>query len=124
MGKVKAGAKPAAIDIGPDELRIVRRILKDHVPGHPVWAFGSRATGRAKPYSDLDLAVITEAPLSLATRSALAEAFSESDLPWRVDVVDWSTTAEPFRRIILRDKVVMQRRSAARRSTQSAASAG
>ena len=64
--------------------------------------------GKAKPYSDLDLAIITETPLPLATRAALAEAFSESDLPWRVDVVDWSITSEAFRKIIARDKAVLQ----------------
>jgi hypothetical protein len=59
-------------------------------------------------HSDLDLAVIGEQPLSMGVSGALAEAFSESDLPWRVDVVDWATTSETFRRIIERDKVVVQ----------------
>ena len=76
--------------------------------------FGSRARGQAKPHSDLDLAIITGEPLPLSTLAALAEAFSESDLPWRVDVVDWSTTSEPFRKIIARDKVVLQPVSAPR----------
>jgi type I restriction enzyme S subunit len=39
---------------------------------------------------------------------AIAEDFSDSDLPWKVDVVDWATTAESFRKIIERDKVVVQ----------------
>ena len=89
-------------------------ILHAHVPRHPVWAFGSRARGQAKPYSDLDLAIITDQPLPLRALAALAEAFSESDLPWRVDVVDWSTTSETFREIIARDKVVLQPVSAVR----------
>ena len=89
-------------------------ILHAHVPRHPVWAFGSRARGQAKPHSDLDLAIITDQPLPLSTQAALAEAFSESDLPWRVDVVDWSTTSEAFREIIARGKVVLQPLSTAR----------
>jgi type I restriction enzyme S subunit len=101
-------ASSPTIDIEPYHLRIVTDILRRHVPRHPVWAFGSRATGTAKPYSDLDLAIITDQPLPLASQAALAEAFSESDLPWRVDVVDWSTTSESFRKIIARDKVVLQ----------------
>jgi predicted nucleotidyltransferase len=96
------------IDIRPDLWPIVRDILRRHVPDREVWAFGSRATGKAKPYSDLDLAVIADAPLPLQVGAALVEDFSESDLPWRVDVVDWATTQPGFRRIIARDKVVVQ----------------
>lgn len=79
-----------------------------HVPQLPVWAFGSRATGKAKPYSDLDLAIISPEPMSLAQVAALAEAFSDSSLPWKVDIVDWASTSPAFRRIIERDKVVLQ----------------
>lgn len=64
-----------------DHWDTVRRILYQHVPQHAVWAFGSRARWSAKPYSDLDLAVITQQPLPLAVSAALAEAFSESNLP-------------------------------------------
>jgi type I restriction enzyme S subunit len=97
------------IDIRPEHWQIVRRILRQHVPGHEVWAFGSRAGRTAKPYSDLDLAIIGDEPLPLSVRAALAEAFSDSDLPWRVDIVDWATAGEPFRRIIENGKVVVQR---------------
>ena len=96
------------IDVTPAQWEIVRDILGVHVPQWPVWAFGSRATGAAKPYSDLDIAIITTRPVGLQCIAELAEAFSESDLPWKVDVVDWSTTSEHFRRIIERDRVVLQ----------------
>lgn len=46
--------------------------------------------------------------MALQRIAALAEAFSESDLPWKVDIVDWTTTSERFRRIIERDNVVLQ----------------
>lgn len=96
------------IDIRPDHWAIVRDILQRHVPQYAVWAFGSRAKWTAKEYSDLDLAIITDSPLPLATSAALAEDFSESDLPWKVDIVDWAETSETFRKIIERDRVVVQ----------------
>lgn len=96
------------IDVSPDNWRIVRDILRRHVPQCDVWAFGSRARCASKDYSDLDLAIITDEPLSLSVSAALADDFSESDLPWKVDVVDWATTSEPFRKIIERDKVMVQ----------------
>ena len=99
------------IDIRPDHWEIVRVILHAHVPQHEVWAFGSRATWQAKPYSDLDLAILMAEPLPLALSAALADAFSEAELPWRVDVLDWATTSAAFRAIVQRDKVVVQQKS-------------
>jgi type I restriction enzyme S subunit len=87
----------------------VRDILRRRVPGYEVWAFGSRARGAAKRYSDLDLAIISDTALPLGIGADLADDFSESDLPWRVDVVDWATTSPAFRAIIAHDKVVVQR---------------
>lgn len=97
-----------AIDIRPDHWAIVRDILQRHVPQYAVWAFGSRAKWTAKEFSDLDLAIITDKPLPLSISAALADDFSESDLPWKVDIVDWAATSEAFRKIIERDKVVVQ----------------
>lgn len=96
-----------AIDIRPDHWQIVRHILRLRVPQYAVWAFGSRAKWTAKPHSDLDLAIITDKPLPLSVSAALADDFSESNLPWKVDVVDWAATSESFRKVIERDKVVV-----------------
>ncbi|MEI6987099.1 MAG: restriction endonuclease subunit S, partial [Rhodospirillaceae bacterium] len=93
------------IDIRPDHWEVVRDILSKHVPQYEVWAFGSRAKWTAKPYSDLDLAIVTDKPLPLAVSAELADEFSDSDLPYRVDVVDLFGVSESFRTIIERDKV-------------------
>ena len=91
----------AALAIRLEHLEIVVRLLRAHLLAEAcAWAFGSRVTGRAKPYSDLDLAIDAARPLSLDDSAALAEAFSESDLPYKVDLVDWWRTGERFRRII------------------------
>ncbi|WP_395830682.1 restriction endonuclease subunit S [Elstera sp.] len=105
---------PPLIDLHPDHWAIVRDILQTHVPQYPVWAFGSRATWKAKEFSDLDLAIITETPLPLDVAASLREAFSDSDLPWKVDVVDWASTSATFREIIARDKVEVQEGGAVR----------
>lgn len=96
------------VDVRADLWDTVQRILQTHVPQHEVWAFGSRVHGAVKPYSDLDLAIITQHPLPLSVLGSLQDAFAESDLPWRVDVVDWACTSESFRRIIEQNKVVVQ----------------
>lgn len=98
----------SSIDLRADHLQWVLDILAKNIPDREVWAFGSRVQGRAKPYSDLDLAVMGEQSLSLVTLAALADDFAESDLPIRVDIVDWATTKDNFRQIIARNKVVLQ----------------
>lgn len=72
----------------PQERAIVLRILNEIVPDREVRAFGSRVTGKAKPFSDLDLAIMGDEPLPLETRAWLEDAFSESELPWKVDILD------------------------------------
>lgn len=96
------------IDARPEDLETVLEILRKHVPTRRVVAFGSRATGRSKPFSDLDLAVMGESSVSIATLAALADEFDESTLPFKVDIVDWATTAQSFRDIIARDAVTLQ----------------
>ncbi len=97
------------LDVAPEYLHIIMQILQKHVPQYAVWAFGSRVKGTAKPYSDLDLAVITsEQALPLSIHAALAEAFSESDLPWKVDIVDWQLASPDFRRIIESHHIVLK----------------
>lgn len=88
------------LDLTPEHLAEVRRILQRHVPGCTVRAFGSRVHGNAKPFSDLDLAVMGDVPLDFRHLAALRDAFAESNLPFRVDVVDWAATSEAFRGII------------------------
>ncbi len=92
----------------PDDLELVRKILQTHVPGREVLAFGSRVNGRARKYSDLDLAVVGDTPLPLATEAQLENHFVYSHLPFKVDVLDWSRLSESFRATILKCAVKIQ----------------
>lgn len=100
------------VDISDSQWGIVKSILQEHLPDHEVRALGSRANWRdkwwANPFSDHDLTVIDEPPLMLDVFAALAEHVVESDLSWKVDVIDWATSSAAFRKIIERDKVVLQ----------------
>ena len=96
------------LDLSPEHEAILLETLARHVPtGIAVWAFGSRTKGNARRYSDLDLALAGKHPLPAALLSDLADAFDESDLPWKVDLLDWATTSEAFRKIIDEDRVIL-----------------
>ena len=98
----------AVLDIDPAEEAIVRNILAQHVPaGVAVSVFGSRATGKARRYSDLDLAFQGDGALPPSLLADLAEAFDESDLPWKVDLLDFAGAGQAFRKIIDQDRVLL-----------------
>ena len=96
------------LDLRPDHWAIVCGVLRRNVPDRKVLAFGSRATWTAKDYSDLDLAILGDEPLSPDATSALAEGFRGSNLPFKVDLVDWARIDETFRDIIRCDGVAVQ----------------
>jgi predicted nucleotidyltransferase len=95
-----------AIDISPGALAIVSSILRTHLPaGTRAWVFGSRAIGGARRYSDLDLALEADQPISLDQIAAVSTELSESDLPFKVDVLDLRTIEPRFRALIEPDMV-------------------
>ncbi|HXU93643.1 MAG TPA: nucleotidyltransferase domain-containing protein [Gallionella sp.] len=96
------------LDVRPDHLEVVRKILRRNVPDRVVWAFGSRVAGKAKLASDLDLCIVGETPLPYEVSAQLRQDFSDSDIPYTVDIVDWATCSEGFRAIIERDRVTVQ----------------
>jgi predicted nucleotidyltransferase len=99
--------KSGQLMLAPKHLALVRAVLRTHVPHHRAFVFGSRVVlnaadrMRLKPHSDLDLA-LEGPPLKPHQAYALREAFSESDLPTRVDTVavsdlprEWEIRAWP-----------------------------
>jgi uncharacterized protein len=91
------------------ELSVVSAVLRAHLPDDvQVHVFGSRASGKPKPWSDLDLVLDGPAPLPLSLVARLAEAFEESELPWKVDLVDRQTVSDGFGRLIDQSKVALR----------------
>ena len=88
------------LEIEPRHLERVRAILAEHVPDCEAWAFGSRAQGEAKPYSDLDVALLASEPVTPRRLALLDDAFRESDLPFKVDILDLATASADFRALI------------------------
>jgi type I restriction enzyme S subunit len=97
------------INASISDLAEVLRILDAHVPDRQVWAFGSRVNGTAKAFSDLDLAILGETPVPADALADLKDALRESDLPFKVDVIDWATTQDHFQRLVEQQHVVLRR---------------
>jgi predicted nucleotidyltransferase len=96
------------INISDKEMQVIKAILKEYLPDYEVRAFGSRVNGNSKPYSDLDLVVIGLNKIDLKTMFRTEEAFEESILPFRIDLLDWNSISESFQRIIEQKYKVIQ----------------
>jgi hypothetical protein len=86
----------AAMRIAAHELRGQRARL---------YLFGSRARGDARGASDIDIAILPDAPLQPGTLARIRDALEESTIPYEVEVVDLSAVDEPFRRSVLAEAI-------------------
>ncbi len=89
------------LSIEQRHLRLVQDILNKYP--YTFYAFGSRVKGNSKRGSDLDICFYEEIPLNVL--SHLDEDFEESDLPFKVDIVNALTCNEDFRQLIQNDLV-------------------
>ena len=68
---------------------------------YQVFIFGSRATGKAKKFSDFDIGILGKKPIPSHLIVLIEEALEESDLPYKVDIVDFSLVSSEFKKIAL-----------------------
>ena len=93
------------IDMEDRHLCLLRKLLSDHLENKTVWAYGSRAKWNAKQSSDLDL-VVWDASTTQITEAI--DAFSESNLPFTVQLFAWEKTPKDFQEDIRKKYVVLQ----------------
>lgn len=105
-----AGTVPRSLHLPPRYLAIVQDILHRYLSQAEVWAYGSRVNGDHYDASDLDLVV--RQPDDLTRRQPdldeVAAAFSDSDLPILVQILDWARIPPAFREEIEAGYVVLQ----------------
>ena len=87
----------------------LERLLREHLPGVAVWAYGSRVNGRSHEGSDLDLVLRGPdlAKIDTTQLAAFNEAVQESTIPFLVEARDWARLPESFHREIEREYVVL-----------------
>ncbi len=97
------------IDIEKKHLQFVKSVFKNIIPEVNIWVFGSRIKNNAKKHSDLDLVLIGKEKIDQETIDLLNNKFSESDLPFIVDIIDWNNITDSFKKIILENYVVLEK---------------
>ena len=86
-------------------------LLREHLPGVEVWAYGSRVNGRSHDGSDLDL-VLRGPGLKEIPESQLGdfeEAVRESTIPFLIEARDWVQVPERFHQEIERNHWILVR---------------
>ena len=88
---------------------LLEQLLRTHMYGVEVWAYGSRVNGRSHEGSDLDLVLRGPGLEKIAFDRLMdfEEAVRESDIPFLVEARDWARLPERFRREIEREYVVV-----------------
>ncbi len=81
-------------EVKPEYRRRIVEILAAHPKVERVVLFGSRAWGRPRPASDIDLALYGR-NLTLADVAALQAELEETDIPQRIDLVLAGDIADP-----------------------------
>ena len=80
-------------------LSAIHQILSNYkeLQNARLFIFGSRATGKNRKFSDIDLGIQADKPLSLSTLVRIEEQFEESNIPYTVDVIDFSLVNGKFK---------------------------
>jgi predicted nucleotidyltransferase len=90
-GDVEAAMRIASRELGAQRARL--------------YLFGSRARGDAGRASDIDIAILADAPLEPGTLARIRDALEESTIPYQVEVIDLRSVDERFRRTVLAEAI-------------------
>lgn len=87
----------ANVQLSPGQTELILRLIEKHLGSraYRIFVFGSRAKGNARPNSDLDLMIDAETELGPA-KGALVEEFEQSDLPFKIDLVEKISLSNSF----------------------------
>lgn len=90
------------------DLEHAKKILLEQLQAFraKVYLFGSQATGKARLYSDIDIAILPLQPLPVHTLSEIREKLEESNIVRKVDVLDLAETDDDFRKRVVEEGVV------------------
>lgn len=88
-------------------LERVKEIVFQFIPNDQahVYLYGSWARGEERPSSDIDVGIHPLQTLSPSLFSELSEALEESEVPYRVEVVNLNETSEEFCRRVFQEGI-------------------
>lgn len=98
-----------AFGIDQKYLELLAKLFEKHladIPSTKVWIFGSRAKGKQRPNSDIDLLISAKTKKVKDKITGLSADLKDSDLPFVVDIVYQPELAEEFKADVLRTRMM------------------
>jgi predicted nucleotidyltransferase len=89
------------LSIEPKHLSIIKSILSKY--NYQFYPFGSRVKGTNSKFSDLDLIYLENIPE--VELDKIIEEFEESDLPFKIDILNYNKCDQTFKNIIDQTKL-------------------
>lgn len=84
-------------------LKIIKSNLNSYLPkNYKAFIFGSRATNNNRPFSDIDLGILGPKPVDRRKLNSLSFSLEDSNIPYIVDIVDFSTVSDKFKATALK----------------------
>ena len=90
--------------IDPQTASSLRAIFRKHLsdPAYKIFVFGSRAEGdKHRKFSDIDVGILGPSPIDTMTKFNIEDSLEESDIPYLVDIVDFTTVSPKFKDIAM-----------------------
>jgi uncharacterized protein len=81
-------------------------IINHHIPHCKVYLFGSRAQGRQRSGSDIDLALDADRVIDEIIMARIKNDIEDSAVPFFVDVIDLHDVSDDFKTIASKDFIV------------------
>ncbi len=81
----------------------VRSVICKYLDNADIYIFGSRAKNEYKEYSDIDIVIDGGAPLDKEKLLNINIELTESNIPYKVDVIDFFDITESFKNFIKDD---------------------
>ena len=92
------------------EEKIKETVFKHISPEeNKVFLFGSRATGTNRKWSDYDIGVIGKEKLPYSKFNELKNELEESNIPYKIDIIDFAQVSDKFRNVALKNTKVWTR---------------
>ena len=90
--------------LDPQTAAQIKTIIRKHLPdpAYKIFVFGSRAEGdKHRKFSDVDVGILGPTQLEFMTKFNIEEDLENSDIPYLVDVIDFSKVNSKFKEIAL-----------------------
>ena len=94
------------MSVKPSHKEELLKIIHTHIPHCKVWLFGSRATGKQRSGSDIDLALDNGSIIPWSTITKILIDIDETTIPMKVDLVDLQNVDPEFKTRVLNEALL------------------